>query len=124
MSHVDLTLPKKNTEAAVESSANAVFDGPRYFNRELSWLEFNRRVVDEEMDENVPVLERLKFLSIFSTNLDEFFLLVVSGVKEQIEEGVRDLSTDGLSATDQLRELEKRLPQILKNQVEYLHKNV
>jgi polyphosphate kinase len=124
MSHQDLTLPKKQTEAAVESSANAVFDGPRYFNRELSWLEFNRRVLDEAMDENVPVLERLKFLSIFSTNLDEFFMIRVSGLKEQIEEGVRDLSPDGLSATDQLRELEKRLRPMLKKQVEYLHEIV
>src|SRR6187551_3477152 len=118
------TLVRKTTEVAAEVSPNGQFDGPRYFNRELSWLEYNRRVLDEAMDENVPVLERLKFLSIFSTNLDEFFMIRVSGLKEQIEEGVRDLSPDGLSATDQLRELEKRLRPMLKKQVEYLHEIV
>ncbi|MFL6469168.1 MAG: polyphosphate kinase 1 [Pyrinomonadaceae bacterium] len=124
MSHQDLTLPKKHTEAAVESSTSAVFDGPRYFNRELSWLEFNRRVLDEAMDENVPVLERLKFLSIFSTNLDEFFMIRVSGLKEQIEEDVRELSPDGLTAIEQLREIGKRLRPILKKQTVYLNEVV
>ncbi|MEK7857353.1 MAG: RNA degradosome polyphosphate kinase, partial [Acidobacteriota bacterium] len=68
----------------------------------------------------LPVLERLKFLSIFSTNLDEFFMIRVSGIKEQIEEGVRDLSADGMSPTDQLREIGKRLRPMLKRQVSYL----
>ena len=124
MSHQDLSLSRKQTEAAAESSASVEFDGPRYFNRELSWLEFNRRVLDEAMDEDVPVLERLKFLSIFSTNLDEFFMIRVSGLKEQIEEGVRDLSPDGLSAVEQLREIDNRLRPMLKKQAEYLHETV
>jgi polyphosphate kinase len=124
MSHQEVPLQKKHTEASAESSKNVEFDGPRYFNRELSWLEFNRRVLDEAMDENVPVLERLKFLSIFSTNLDEFFMIRVSGLKEQIEEGVRDLSADGMTATEQLQEIERRLRPMLKKQVAYLHETV
>src|SRR5918993_724712 len=78
---------------------------PRLFNREVSWLEFDRRVLEEAMDENLPVLERLKFLSIFSSNLDEFFMIRVSGLKEQIEENVAELSLDGLSARQQVNEI-------------------
>ena len=115
------TLVRKTTEVAATVSPTEEFDGPRYFNRELSWLEFNRRVLDEAMDENVPVLERLKFLSIFSTNLDEFFMIRVSGLKEQIEEDVRELSPDGLSAVEQLREIGRRLRPMLKKQTAYLN---
>src|SRR5687767_11776168 len=78
------------------------FDGATLFNREVSWLEFDRRVLDQAMQDNIPVLERLKFLSIFSTNLDEFFMIRVSGLREQIEEQVAERSMDGLSAGQQL----------------------
>lgn len=116
MSHGSLKSTKQSPIAAADES----FQGPRLFNRELSWLEFNRRVLDESMDENVPILERLKFLSIFSTNLDEFFMIRVSGLKEQIEEGIGDLSPDGLTAAEQLREVGKRLRPMLKRQASYL----
>jgi polyphosphate kinase len=63
-----------------------------YINRELSLLEFQRRVLEEAWDENNPLLERLKFLAIFGSNMDEFFMVRVSGIRKQVEAGVMDVS--------------------------------
>ena len=124
MTHDDTKAAKTTVEPAGDNTSGISFEGPTLFNRELSWLEFNRRVLDEATDETIPVLERLKFLSIFSTNLDEFFMIRVSGLKEQIEERVSDLSADGLNAAEQLREIGKRLQPILKKQAAYLRERV
>ena len=122
-----LTASKSKKSIHVTESPDAAVvetDWRLLFNRECSWLEFNRRVLDEATDDSLPVLERLKFLSIFSTNLDEFFMIRVSGLKEQIAEGVGDLSADGMTASEQLDEIYKRLRPMRKRQVAYLRESV
>src|SRR5215216_698218 len=90
------------------------------FNREASWLAFNYRVLEEALDKSHPLLERLKFLSIFSTNLDEFFMIRVSGLKQQIEEGVTELSFDGMTPAAQLKLIGERLHPMIAEQVQCL----
>src|SRR5690554_3984386 len=69
----------------------------RYLNRELSWLEFNRRVLHEALDERTPLLERVGFLAIFNSNLDEFYMKRAGGLRRQIEAGVISRTPDGMS---------------------------
>jgi polyphosphate kinase len=78
-----------------------------YLNRELSWLEFNRRVLHEAEDGRTPLLERLKFLAIFSSNLDEFFQVRVAGLKRQAAAGVSERTADGMKPEEQLRAIRR-----------------
>src|SRR5687767_3780766 len=87
-----------------------------YFNRELSWLDFNARVLREAMDERTPLLERVKFLAIFSTNLDEFFMVRVAGIKRQVAAGVTQPSPDGLSPLRTLYDIWKRVGELVERQ--------
>src|SRR5260370_10464229 len=80
-----------------------------YINRELSWIEFNRRVFKEALDRRHPLLERVKFLSIFDTNLDEFMMIRVAGLKDQSVAHVLKLSPDGLSSEQQLNAVREAL---------------
>jgi len=84
------------------------FAAPENFiNRELSWLEFNRRVLEEAQDATQPLIERVKFLSIFSSNLDEFFEIRVAGIKQQIESETSDVGPDGLSPTETFNAIQR-----------------
>jgi len=95
--------PKATVPAAV------VPTGPElHINRELSWLAFDQRVLDEAYDPNVPLLERLKFITIAADNLDEFFMVRVAGLMEQVASGVKEPSADGMSPAEQLAAVAKR----------------
>lgn len=89
---------------------------PRFFNRELSWLEFNQRVLDQALDPKTPLLERVKFFCICSSNLDEFFEVRVAGVKQQIESDVVERSIDGLTATETFRAITRRVRRMVEVQ--------
>ncbi|MDA8016421.1 MAG: polyphosphate kinase 1 [Thermoanaerobaculia bacterium] len=84
-----------------------------YFNRELSWLEFNRRVLEEALDTRHPLLERVKFLAIFSSNLDEFFMIRVSGLRRQLQAEVVKRPPDGMTPAEQLAGLQEQLVPML-----------
>lgn len=87
--------------------------GTLYFNRELSWLAFNARVLHEATDPRVPLLERLKFIAIFSSNLDEFFMVRVAGLRRQLESGNLHTPPDGLTAHEQLAAIRDRVSGLL-----------
>lgn len=91
-------------------------DPQYYFNRELSWLEFNNRVLHEACDPRTPLLERLKFLAIFSSNLDEFFMVRVAALKEQVVANPSKLSPDGRTPQEQLEAISQRLRPLVMQQ--------
>ena len=115
--------PQETTAAEL----NHVDGGSAHFiNRELSWLEFNARVLEEAQDPSTPLLERVKFLSIFSSNLDEFFMVRVAGLREQAFQEVvaQDANPDRLRAIDQLRLIRERNSELVANQYECLNEHV
>src|ERR1041385_797401 len=112
--------PKSESSAREDVPSNVVplpgppegtcsrFSAPENFiNRELSWLEFNRRVLEEAEDPTQPLIERVKFLTIFSSNLDEFFEIRVAGIKQQIASETSEVGPDGMSPTQTFESIER-----------------
>jgi polyphosphate kinase len=87
-----------------------------YINRELSWLEFNQRVLAQALDPTHPLLERIKFLSIVATNLDEFFMIRVSTTQKKLREGIEDVAPDGYNTQQQLEAMRSRALRMLRDQ--------
>jgi polyphosphate kinase len=102
------------------------FSQEHYLNRELSWLEFNGRVLEEAVDPTNPCLERIKFLSIVSSNLDEFFEVRVAGLQEQLYAGLepQDFPADGLAPAEQLERIDQRAHRLVTDQYELLHREL
>lgn len=97
-----------------------------FINRELSWLEFNLRVLEEAENPENPLLERMKFLAIFSSNLDEFFMVRVAGVREQAfgDGAPQDFAADGMTAIQQLRAIGARTQELVARQYRCLRESI
>ena len=109
----------KAVEVAITPSKSQL-----YFNRELSLLAFHARVLEEALDPSNPLLERLKFVSIFASNLDEFFMIRVSGLKEELEQGITDVSADGTSPAEQLGQIRQQAVKLVAEQARVLGEEI
>lgn len=110
------TQPPAKTAKTTKTANPDLNSASYYFNRELSWLEFNARVLHEALDDRTLLLDRLKFLAIFNTNLDEFFMVRVAGLKQQVEAEVNKLSADGRTPAEQLDAIAIRLRPLVQQQ--------
>src|SRR5579862_9283581 len=116
-----LTQPERSETAVAPISLE---DPSLYISRELSWVEFNDRVLEEALDAHNPLLERLKFVAIYGTNLDEFFMIRVAAIKQQIEAQVVRLSDDGRTPTEHLVAISEKLRASLPQQMRLLNEDL
>lgn len=127
-SALNSTLPQTMSKQKKTTTKNYteinLSDPQYYFNRELSWLEFNNRVLHEALDPRTPLLERLKFLAIFSSNLDEYFMVRVAALKQQVEAQVSKLTSDGSTPQQQLDAISKRLLPMVSQQHSYFEQTL
>ena len=101
------------------------FEKPEYFvNRELSWLKFDDRVLSEARDKSLPLFERLKFTSIVSSNLDEFYMVRVASLKDQVHAGYEKADIAGMSPKEQLREISAQTHELVRSQYSTLNRSL
>src|SRR5437867_10219473 len=120
-----LTEEKSDATAVpqvVETAHDRFGDPKNFINRELSWLAFNRRVLEEAQDPTQPLIERVKFITIFSSNLDEFFEIRVAGIKQQIESETSDVGPDGMSPTETFNAIQRLVHELVATQYDFWNK--
>src|SRR5437667_8906245 len=101
-----------------------LLDPGNFINRELSWLEFNRRVLEEAQDPTQPLIERVKFMTIFSANLDEFFEIRVAGIKQQIQSETSDIGPDGMQPTETFNAIQRIAHELVATQYDFWNKEL
>ena len=121
MTETEGAMPDKKEKKDTDKSKASSY---RFFNRELSWLEFNARVLEEGLDDTVPLLERFKYLSIVSSNFDEFFMVRVATIKRQLRKSDAVRCPSNLSPSEQLERITKRVHEITGRQYESLEKDL
>src|SRR5215472_217564 len=119
-------MPAQRLSPSHQAARSTVdLDDPSlYINRELSWLQFNWRVLEEALDERHPLLERVKFLAICASNLDEFFMIRVSGLRRQVTGGVLEVPPDGMTPSEQLAAIHHTLSLHLAQQAQCWHEDL
>src|SRR5437879_12793877 len=130
MEQASAKISLENSNAGAESfprdfARSESFFGPQSFiSRELSWLEFNRRVLEEAQDPTQPLIERVKFMTIFSNNLDEFFEIRVAGIKQQIQSETSDVGPDGMSPTETFNAIQRLVHELVATQYDFWKKEL
>jgi polyphosphate kinase len=108
----------------IDQTPLSLKDPSLYINRELSLLSFQRRVLEEAQSESNPLLERIKFLAILGSNMDEFFMVRVSGIRKQVEAGIAEVSPDGLTPREELAAIRRSALELYNTALQLLHRKL